>query len=212
MNAFIRKSLALLLTLALLAGIAPVLAAEPFRFDDVTDSGQYYYTPVYWAFNHDPQITNGTAEGRFSPNADCTRAQVVTFLWRAMGAPAPAGTAAPFKDVAEGQYYAEAVRWAVERGITRGTSEDRFSPDSACTRSQIVTFLWRAVDKPEPAAYGMPFKDVRTGEYYYKAILWAANAGVTAGVTASAFHPADTCTRGQIVTFLHRVLADTGAS
>ena len=211
MNAFIKRSLALLLTLALLAGTVPAVAADPFRFDDVNNSKQYYYTPVYWAYEHEPQITRGTSEKLFSPNAGCTRAQVVTFLWRAMGEPAPTGTENPFKDVAAGQYYAEAVRWAVEKEITKGTASDKFSPDSVCTRGQIVTLLWRAMDKPEPAAYNTPFKDVKTGEYYFKAILWAANAGVAAGVTATAFRPADTCTRGQIVTFLYRVLAEKKA-
>ena len=180
----------------------------PFRFDDVKDSKQYYYDAVYWAYNHTPQITNGTSAKLFSPKTGCTRAQVVTFLWRAMGEPAPVSQANPFKDVKAGQYYSDAVLWAVEQGITNGTSADRFSPDSVCTRGQIVTFLWRALDKPEPAAYDTPFKDVKAGNYYFKAILWAANAGVTSGVTPTAFRPGDTCTRGQIVTFLHRVLSE----
>ena len=115
----------------------------PFRFDDVKDSGQYYYDAVYWAL--EKKITNGTSEKLFSPRAGCTRAQVVTFLWRAMGEPKPEQNGSPFKDVKTGQYYTDAVLWATEKGITNGTSADKFSPDSVCTRGQIVTFLHRVL-------------------------------------------------------------------
>ena len=114
---------------------------ETFRFDDVQDASQYYYDPVYWAV--DEGITTGTSTTTFSPGAGCTRAQVVTFLWRAAGKPEPTKTDNPFTDVKADAYYYKAVLWAVEKGITTGTSPDKFSPNSTCTRAQIVTFLYR---------------------------------------------------------------------
>ena len=167
----------------------------------------YFFAPVYWAYEHDPQITKGTSEKLFSPNAGCTRAQVVTFLWRALGEPEPEKKENPFKDVAEGQYYYNAVLWAVEKGVTTGTSADKFSPNATCTRGQIVTFLWRAMDKPEPKAESA-FADVDGGQYYAKAVAWAVESGVTKGTSATKFSPNATCTRGQIVTFLWRALPE----
>ena len=177
---------------------------DPFRFDDVKDSNQYYYNPVYWAYEHDPQITKGTSDTMFSPNAGCTRAQVVTFLWRAKGQPEPKSYANPFDDVKTGQYYYKAVLWAVGEEITNGTTPKTFEPEKTCTRAQIVTFLWRAAGKPEPASSENPFGDVKSGEYYYKAVLWAVEKKITNGTTPKTFSPNDTCTRGQVVTFLYR--------
>ena len=175
-----------------------------FRFDDVTDANQYYYTPVYWAYYHNPQITKGTSDKLFSPNSGCTRAQVVTFLWRAAGEPEPTGTDNPFGDVRIDQYYYRAVLWAVEKGITTGTSATTFRPDQTCTRGQIVTFLWRYNKQPEPTKTDNPFTDVPAGQYYHKAVLWAVENGVTNGTSTDKFSPDSTCTRGQIVTFLYR--------
>ena len=174
-------------------------------FTDVPE-GQYYYEPVLWAIGQEPQITTGTSADRFSPNATCTRAQVVTFLWRAMGEPEPAKKDNPFTDVKEGQYYYKAVLWAVEKGITTGTSATTFSPDSGCTRGQVVTFLHRAKGTPTPGSSVNPFTDVKSGQYYYDAVLWAVNHSpqITNGTSATTFSPNATCTRGQIVTFLYR--------
>ena len=170
-------------------------------FEDVRDPGQYYYAPVYWAVEEG--ITTGTSEEHFSPDAGCTRAQVVTFLWRAAGKPKPTRTENPFDDVKEGQYYYDAVLWAVEQGITTGTTATTFRPDQTCTRGQIVTFLWRYNDTP-PIGDENPFEDVPYGEYYYDAVLWAVDKGITTGTTPTTFRPNATCTRAQIVTFLFR--------
>ncbi len=179
-------------------------ASNPFV--DVKE-GEYYYDPVLWAVNHDPQITKGTDETHFSPDATCTRGQIVTFLWRAVGCPEPLAEENPFDDVSENDYYYKAVLWAVENGITAGTDPGRFSPDSGCTRAQVVTFLWRAEGKPAPSASANPFVDVVSGEYYYDAVLWAVDKDITKGTDATHFSPNATCTRGQIVTFLYRDLA-----
>lgn len=174
-------------------------------FTDVAE-GKYYYNPVMWAYYHNPQITAGTSETTFSPNDTCTRAQIVTFLWRAAGSPEPTTTNNPFKDVTSDKYYYRAVLWAAENGITSGTAADKFSPNDGCTRAQVVTFLWRFAGSPEPTTTTNPFTDVATGKYYTKAVLWAAEKGVTAGTSATTFSPDQTCTRGQIVTFLYRYI------
>ena len=168
----------------------------------------YYTDPILWAV--EKEITNGTGEGKFSPEATCTRAQVVTFLWRANGRPDPVGTNTPFTDVKPGVYYDHAVLWAVEQGITKGVSATAFSPDAGCTRGQVVTFLWRANGQPEPEADNNPFTDVTSDAYYYKAVLWAVEKGVTNGTSADKFSPDATCTRGQIVTFLYRAMSGQG--
>ena len=185
---------------------------EPFRFDDVKDSGKFYFAPVYWAYEHEPQITKGTSEKLFSPDAGCTRGQVVTFLWRAMNEPEPTSTKNPFEDVKEGAYYYKAVLWAVEKGITKGTSDTTFRPDQTCTRGQIVTFLYRAQDpKPELKDKNNPFKDVAESAYYYDAVLWAVENDITKGKAEGFFRPELTCTRGEIVTFLYRAMAEEEA-
>ena len=175
---------------------------EPFRFDDVKDSKQFYFAPVYWAV--DQKITRGTSEKLFSPDEGCTRGQVVTFLWRAAGEPEPTKAENPFQDVKGTDYFYKAVLWAVEKGITKGTSADKFSPDATCTRGQIVTFLYRAEGTPEIAKKSKPFHDVDEGQYYADAVAWAVENGVTTGKSAETFAPEATCTRGEIVTFLFR--------
>ena len=168
----------------------------------------YWYTPVLWAYYHTPQITTGTSADKFSPNNTCTRAQIVTFLWRAKGEPEPTLTVSPFVDVQDpSQYYYKAVLWAVENGITTGTDATHFSPGKGCTRAQVVTFQWRANGKPAPSTTVNPFTDVKADQYYYDAVLWAVGKGVTTGTTATTFSPDKTCTRGQIVTFLYRDMA-----
>ena len=183
----------------------------PFRFDDVKNEGDYFFAPVYWAYGHEPQITKGTSDTLFSPNAGCTRAQVVTFLWRAAGEPKAENATNPFDDVKEGQYYYDAVLWAVEKGITTGTTATTFRPDQTCTRGQIVTFIWRYLGEPKPEKSDNPFEDVKDGEYYTNAVLWAVENGVTTGTSATTFRPNQTCTRGQIVTFLYRAMVKEDA-
>jgi hypothetical protein len=170
-------------------------------FVDVKESA-YYYLPVLWAVN--AGITAGTDATHFSPDNRCTRAQVVAFLWRAAGCPEPNLTENPFVDVKENTYYYKAVLWAVENGITAGVDAIHFGPEQACTRGQVVTFLWRACGKPEAAAQEHPFADLKETAYYYDAVLWAVENGITAGYGAVTFAPNLTCTRGQIVTFLYR--------
>ena len=170
-------------------------------FKDVKKS-DFYYTPVLWAVAN--KVTSGTSATTFEPNAACTRGQIVTFLWRAAGSPAPKRSHNPFKDVGSNQYYYKAVLWAVENGITSGASATTFEPNAACTRGQIVTFLWRAAGSPAPKRSHNPFKDVGSNQYYYKAVLWAVENGITAGTSATTFEPNAACTRGQIVTFLYR--------
>ena len=181
----------------------PPVTTNPFR--DVK-SGAFYYDAVLWAVNAEPQVTSGTSATTFSPNDTCTRAQVVTFLWRAKGCPEPKSANNPFRDVKQGEYYYKAVLWAVENDITAGTSATTFSPNEGCTRAQVVTFLWRTEGEPKPTSSANPFKDV-TGGYYYDAVLWAVEKKITAGTSATTFSPDNTCTRGQIVTFLYRAFA-----
>ncbi len=168
---------------------------------------QYYYDPVMWAL--EKGITNGTDATHFSPDATCTRGQVVTFLWRAVGSPAPGSSTNPFTDVKSGDYYYDAVLWAVEKGITNGTSETTFSPDQGCTRGQVVTFLHRFEGTPTPGSSTNPFVDVTGSAYYYNAVLWAVEKSITNGTDATHFSPDSTCTRAQIVTFLYRDLGTT---
>ncbi len=167
-------------------------------FGDVAESA-YYYDAVVWAVNKG--ITNGITADEFRPNVSCTRAQMVTFLWRAAGSPETDGES-PFVDVAESAYYYDAVLWAVENGITNGITADEFRPNSCCTRAQTVTFLYRAGGSPESSSSS--FTDVAADAYYADAVSWAKTAGITAGVGNNSFNPNAYCTRGQIVTFLHR--------
>ena len=181
---------------------APTPAENPFA--DIHESA-YYHDPVLWAVANN--VTNGTSDSTFSPDEGCTRAQVVTFLWRAAGKPAPASSESPFSDVKEGAYYYNAVLWAVEKGITNGTSDTTFSPDETCTRAQIVTFLWRYEEQPAPAGTNNPFADVKPSAYFGSAVLWAVEKGITNGTSATTFDPEDACTRAQVVTFLYRDIA-----
>ncbi len=180
------------------AAFAPAAEQSPFR--DVSAS-DYYYDAVKWAAEEG--ITSGTSADLFSPSAPCTRAQMVTFLWRAAGSPSVGGTLT-FTDVSEDAYYAPAVRWAASVGVTSGTGAGRFSPDDPCTRGQMAAFLYRW--QQSPAASGSnPFADVADSDYYYAAVLWAYQKGVTQGVSASAFAPSAPCTRGQMAMFLYQL-------
>ncbi len=181
------------------ASFTKVIETSPFK--DVAASA-YYYDAVKWAVENG--ITDGVGNGLFAPNAACTRAQIVTFLWRAAGSPEPKSMNS-FTDVAADAYYAKAVAWAVENGITTGTAADKFSPNAPCTRAQAVTFLFRAA---KASATGAPaFSDVAANAYYAEAVKWAVDNGVTDGVGNGKFAPNDACTRAQIVTFLWRLHA-----
>lgn len=162
--------------------------------------GDYCYDAVKWAVNKN--ITKGTSAITFSPNDRCTRGQVVTFLWRAAGEP-KASTAVNFSDVNPSAYYHDAVQWAVENNITKGTGNNRFSPDATCTRGQVVTLMYRAAHSPSVSA-GNGFIDVVVGSYCYDAVNWAVSNGITKGTGGNCFSPDAPCTRAQVVTFLYR--------
>ena len=167
-------------------------------FYDVPNNA-YYYEAVKWA--QEKGITGGIGNGLFGPNQPCTRAQIVTFLWRAAGSPEPKSMSS-FSDVSADSYYAKAVAWAVENGITTGTGDGKFSPDATCTRAQSVTFLFRAIGKLVDSK--AEFSDVLTDSYYASAVAWAVENGVTNGIGDGLFGPDNSCTRAQIVTFLFR--------
>ena len=173
---------------------------ETLDFADVSTDA-YYYEAVKWAAKKG--ITGGTGDGTFNPNGACTRAHIVTFLWRAAGSPAPKSTVS-FADVPAGSYYAKAVAWAVENGITLGTGDGTFSPNATCTRAQSVTFLYRALGTAPTTVNG--FTDVTADAFYADAVAWAVESGVTNGTSASTFSPNNGCTRAQIVTFLYRTM------
>ena len=174
----------------------------PPRFIDVP-ADAFYSGAVEWAV--DAGVTTGVGANRFAPNGLCTRAQTVTFLWRAMGSPAPTETVNPFVDVPKGSWYYDAVLWAVENGITLGTGDTTFSPDLTVTRGQTVTFLWRTAEQ-EAVSGGSIFNDVDVSQYYGPAVLWAVENGITTGIGENMFSPLNDCTRGQIVTFLYRYI------
>ena len=163
----------------------------------------YYYDAVIWAVGKG--IAKGVTDTTFQPNASCTRAEMVTFLYRAAGSPEPTNKVNPFTDVAEDSYYYKAVLWAVEKGIAKGTSETTFSPNDTCTRGQAVAFLYRYANSPAVSGNNS-FADVSETAYYYNATLWAVSGKVTEGTSATTFSPNDLCTRGQIVTFLYRYM------
>lgn len=188
------------------SGTVAIKLAQTMNFVDVKPT-DYFYDSVKWAVNSN--ITKGTSATTFSPYKTCTRAEIVTFLWRAAGSKIPTITRNPFTDVAPsmGMDYYYAILWASQNGIAAGTSATTFSPNATCTRAQIVTFLWRYSNKPA-GYYSNPFTDVNKAEHaaYYDAILWAVGKGITKGTTATTFSPYGTCTRGEAVTFLYRAV------
>ena len=174
--------------------------SETAPFDDVT-ANDYFYDAVKWAADKD--ITGGVSSSLFAPADGCTRAQIVTFLWRTAGSPEPKALNS-FDDVPADAYYAKAVAWAVENGITVGTTATTFSPDAICTRAHGVAFLYRAAKAAAPS--GEPvFTDVSANAYYADAVKWATEKGITKGISDTLFGPNNTCTRAQIVTFLYRL-------
>lgn len=169
------------------------------EFDDVKP-GAFYFDAVQWAVKNG--ITNGTGKNTFSPNSVCSRYQIVMFLWRAAGQP-EAKAAVSFADVKSGDIFYEAVQWAVERGITKGTSSTSFSPFAPCARGQIVTFLYRSAGSPAISGT-CDFSDVSAGSFCHDAVIWASSEGITKGTSAGRFSPNEGCTRAQVVTFLYR--------
>jgi hypothetical protein len=178
---------------------------SPTAFQDVS-AGAYYYDAVLWAVEQG--ITDGTSTTTFSPLQSCTRAQVVTFLWRAAGSPKPVSSNNPFQDIKSSDWYYDAVLWAVEQGVTDGTSATTFSPLQNCTRAQVVTFLWRANGEPEVRTDVGEFSDVSMDQYYSEPVFWAVEHGITDGVGNGRFAPMDICNRAQVVTFLYRYDAE----
>ena len=170
-------------------------------FSDVP-ADSFYYEPVLWALENG--ITTGASATTFNPDGPCLRAQVVTFLWRAEGQPALTHYNNPFTDVGPNDFFFVPVQWAVAEGITNGTSATTFGSYDNCNRAAVVTFLWRAAGCPEPKAVNNPFVDVKTTDFFYKAVLWAVENGITNGVDATHFGPAAGCNRAQVVTFLYR--------
>ncbi len=201
-------TLLIICMIAVMIPAVPVMAAgEPAAvtaagagFKDVQDPKAFFYNSVYWAV--DEGVTEGTSKDAFSPEEYCSRAQIVTFLFRLSGENAPAQSSG-FSDVGEKAYYADAVSWAVAREITSGTTPSTFSPNDTCTRAQIVTFLWRMAGKPS-VPMGKMFSDVKDTDYFVNAVQWALDNEVTAGVSESRFDPQGKCTRAQAVTFIHR--------
>ena len=188
-------------------GSVAIKVKQTMNFVDVRP-GDYFYDSVQWAVNLG--ITKGTSATTFSPKTGCTRAQIVTFLWRAAKSPEPRSNTSKFTDVYATAHadYMKAINWATEQGITAGTGNGKFSPDATCTRAQIVTFLYRY--KNNPAVYGsLNFSDVNKTEHaaFYNAILWAVNNKITTGYGNGIFDPNGTCNRGDAVTFLYRALA-----
>ena len=177
--------------------LLPVLV----QFADVADDGQYFYEPVYWAAREG--ITSGKTPTTFEPYSSCTRGQIVTFLWKAMGSPEPATLNNPFSDVKTTDYFYKPVMWAYHSGVTAGKTATTFGPYQPCTREQAMTFMWRAAGKPS-ASVGTKFKDVKKDAYYAEAVYWARDNKITTGQTTTSFGVGNKCTRGQIVTFLQR--------
>lgn len=203
-----KRIFAVLLTFCLLFTLLPAAGAaeRQTRFSDVMQPDLWYYPAVYWAA--ELGITKGTGAGRFSPDEGCTRAQIVTFLWRAAGEPEPHNGKSGFKDIQQNQYYDKAVLWAVEKGIATGVDKDHFCPETPCTRGMAATFLWRAAQKPECLGGRTAFSDVTAGAYYGDAVQWAVENGITNGTGRGRFQPDGKCSRAHIVTFLYRAAAE----
>jgi len=177
-------------------------AANPFT--DVSTSA-YYYDAVQWLIAQG--ITEGKTETTFEPNSGCTRAQMVTFLWRAAGCPEPTATTSNFTDVSADAYYSKAVLWAVEKGITLGSTATTFDPNATCTRGQMAAFLYRHAGSPA-VSKSHSFDDVDPEKYYNACVAWLIGEEITNGTTATTYSPDNICTRGQMAAFLYRYLAD----
>ena len=177
-------------------------------FTDMPEYGTDEHAAIDWAYTHDPQITKGTSKTKFSPDKTVDRCQAVTFLWRAAGCPTPKTTENPFTDVAADAYYYEAVLWAVEEGITNGTSKTKFSPAKTCNIEQIITFIYRFEHEPDVTGLENPYTDAADGYFSTNPLIWAYHNGIYTGKEGTTeAGRLDGCTRAQIVTFLWRDIA-----
>ncbi len=186
---------------AAIRGLAKRSPVKVSAFADVKPR-DWYYASVKWAVENN--VTAGTDATHFAPNKTCTRAEVVAFLWNAAGRPAPKAKKNPFADVKKSDWFYKAVLWAVETGITKGTDETHFAPNKTCTRAEVVVFLRASEGNPEPATAKNPFTDIKKKDWFYKAVLWAVETGVTKGTDATHFAPNKTCSRCEIVTFMYQ--------
>ena len=177
--------------------------AGPNPFRDV-HRDDYFYKPVLWAV--DQRVTAGINDFEFGPELECTRAQIVTFLWNKEGQPTPKTTVSPFTDVDENDWFFKPVMWAVEQNVTAGIGNGQFGPELVCTRAQAMTFLWKYLDKPEAQAE-VSYTDVARTDWFYASVRWAVENGITSGVGGGRFGSEDDCLRAQIVTFLYRAVA-----
>ncbi len=198
MKKTLRTALAAILALVMLVAVIPMTAVAAYKtpFEDVK-ADDYFYEAVIWAYTEG--VTTGTSATKFAPEKTCTRGQVVTFLWRAMGKPEPASTENPFEDVKASDYYFKPILWAVEKGITTGTSAKRFSPDTTCTNAHILTFIWRALGEPGKTG---------EGEWYADAEKWANGAALLDGTYTGEYDVNAGCPRANVVTYLYRYMTD----
>ncbi len=176
-------------------------------FTDMPAKGHWAYDAILWAYNSSPRITNGTTASTFSPDNTVTRGEAITFLWRAAGCPEPSGGSNPFTDVPSNKFYYKAVLWGVKKGIVTGTTATTFSPNDNVRREHMLTFLWRYAGKPSVPNNSLPFTDVASDKYYYKAVLWAYWGGILVGneggaSSANKLQPKAFCTRAYSVTYL----------
>ena len=172
-------------------------------YKDVQNFNDFWYDPTYYLSGLG--VVKGYDKGtKFKPDNDCSRAQMMTFLWRLAGSPKPKSTKTAFTDIKKSDYYYNAVLWAVEKGITTGTSKTKFGPSGVCTRGQTVTFLWRMAGKPSVGNAKNKFKDVKKGDYFYDAVIWASGKKIVAGYSDGTFKPSGKCARRQMVTFLYK--------
>ena len=172
-------------------------------YQDVKDIGKFWYEPVN-ALTAKNVVKGYDKQTKFKPANDCTRAQMLTFMWRLQGEPAPKASSCKFPDIKKTDYFYKPVIWAVENGITTGYSDGTFKPQNVCTRAQTVTFLWRMAGKPATDGIKNKFSDVKTGDYFYNATLWASNTKILAGYDDGTFRPQGKCLRRQMVTFLYK--------
>ena len=205
MRSVTQKFICIVLSMAFIVGFVPLAKPEfgvtaASGFSDVTNPDDFWYKPVYWAA--DNKITTGYSDGTFKPGNTCTRAQMVTFIWRMAGRPEPKKYTNPFSDVYSSDYWYKAALWGNENGIVEGYKDGTFGPQIVCARKHAVTFLWRLAGKPEPKSKKCKFSDVNKSDYFYKPVIWANENKILAGYDDGTFRAGGDCLRRQIVTFL----------
>ena len=198
-----KKRISLFLALVLVCGCLSMgVSAADVPFSDVP-ADAYYAEAVAWAVENG--VTAGVTADRFGPDEPCTRAQVMTMIWRGGDSPAPETSESPFSDVTPDKYFYDAVLSSMDYGITAGVGDGKFGAEQPCTRAQIMTFLWRACDSMEADISSVTFTDVPADAYYAEAVAWAVKYGITSGVGNNLFGSDSVCTRAQVVTFLWKV-------